>query len=135
MLADRPTADRAQPPDPCGRRRVTPPTTRRRPAHAVVPRRLTRRPAHAEHRGQLYDWSRRARPFALATVIQVSGSAPLPSGTALAVDAGGQMVGSISCGCVEGVYDLRQQLLADGGAPARACFGYSDDDAFAVGLT
>ncbi|MFI1359928.1 XdhC family protein [Streptomyces sp. NPDC020898] len=84
----------------------------------------------------LHDWCREARPFALATVIEVSGSAPLPPGTALAVDADGTAVGSISGGCVEGaVYELCQQVLADGGIPARARFGYSDDDAFAVGLT
>ncbi|MER5181028.1 XdhC/CoxI family protein [Streptomyces sp. NPDC002896] len=84
----------------------------------------------------LYNWCREARPFALATVIQVSGSAPLPPGTALAVDTDGQVVGSISGGCVEGaVYELCQQVLVDHGTPARARFGYSDDDAFAVGLT
>ncbi|MHA5050626.1 XdhC family protein [Streptomyces sp. SD15] len=84
----------------------------------------------------LYDWCREARPFALATVIQVSGSAPLPPGTALAVDADGEVVGSISGGCVEGaVYELCQQVLADNGTSARARFGYSDDDALAVGLT
>ncbi|MEV0642196.1 XdhC/CoxI family protein [Streptomyces sp. NPDC050619] len=84
----------------------------------------------------LYAWCREARPFALATVVQVSGSAPLPPGTALAVNADGDAVGSVSGGCVEGaVYELCQQILADGGAPARARFGYSDDDAFAVGLT
>ncbi|MDX3862783.1 XdhC family protein [Streptomyces europaeiscabiei] len=84
----------------------------------------------------LHAWCRDGRPFALATVVQVSGSAPLPPGTALAVDADGTVVGSISGGCVEGaVYDLCQQMLQNGGSPARARFGYSDDDAFAVGLT
>ncbi|WP_033319126.1 XdhC family protein [Streptomyces yerevanensis] len=84
----------------------------------------------------LYDWCRAARPFALATIVDVHGSAPLPVGTALAVDTDGNAVGSISGGCVEGaVYELCQQVLADRGAPARARFGYSDDDAFAVGLT
>ncbi|MFF6808167.1 XdhC family protein [Streptomyces sp. NPDC012616] len=84
----------------------------------------------------LYRWCREARPFALATVIRVSGSAPLPPGTALAVDAGGEAVGSISGGCVEGaVYELCTQVLESGEPPTRASFGYSDDDAFAVGLT
>jgi xanthine dehydrogenase accessory factor len=84
----------------------------------------------------LHQWCRRARPFALATVIHVSGSAPLPVGTALAVDADGTVVGSVSGGCVEGsVYELCQRVLAHGGPPARTSFGYSDDDAFAVGLT
>ncbi|MFI9167898.1 XdhC family protein [Streptomyces lincolnensis] len=84
----------------------------------------------------LHRWCREARPFALATVVEVTGSAPLPVGTSVAVDADGTAVGSISGGCVEGaVYDLCRQVLSDRGAPQRARFGYSDDDAFAVGLT
>ncbi|UUU29301.1 XdhC family protein [Streptomyces sp. CA-210063] len=84
----------------------------------------------------LHRWCREARPFALATVVDVRGSAPLPTGTSVAVDADGNVVGSISGGCVEGaVHDLCRQVLCDRGAPQRAWFGYSDDDAFAVGLT
>ncbi|GGK85092.1 XdhC family protein [Streptomyces flaveus] len=84
----------------------------------------------------LHQWCREAHPFALATVVHVSGSAPLPVGTAMAVDTDGTAVGSISGGCVEAaVYELCQHVLAHGGLPARAGFGYSDDDAFAVGLT
>ncbi|WP_327692497.1 XdhC family protein [Streptomyces sp. NBC_00459] len=84
----------------------------------------------------LYGWCRQDRPFALATIIQVSGSAPLPPGTALAVDTDGNAVGSISGGCVEGaVYELCTQVLESGEPPVRVSFGYSDSDAFAVGLT
>jgi xanthine dehydrogenase accessory factor len=84
----------------------------------------------------LLRWCRDARPFALATIIDVRGSAPLPIGTAVAVDTHGNAVGSISGGCVEGaVYDMCRQVLREGGIPHRARFGYSDDDAFAVGLT
>ncbi|MGW1270151.1 XdhC family protein [Streptomyces sp. NPDC002491] len=84
----------------------------------------------------LLRWCRDARPFALATVVDVRGSTPLPLGTAMAVDADGNAVGSVSGGCVEGaVYDLCRQALREGGAPHRAWFGFSDDDAFAVGLT
>ncbi|MFF9806559.1 XdhC family protein [Streptomyces coeruleorubidus] len=84
----------------------------------------------------LHGWCRAARPFALATVVGTRGSAPLPVGTAVAVDEDGNAVGSISGGCVEGaVYELCRQVLHDRGAPQRAWFGYSDDDAFAVGLT
>ncbi|MER6976268.1 XdhC family protein [Streptomyces carpinensis] len=84
----------------------------------------------------LHRWCREERPFALATVVAVTGSAPLPVGTSVAVDADGHAVGSISGGCVEGaVYELCRQVLRGGGAPQRAQFGYSDDDAFAVGLT
>ncbi|MEH0626528.1 XdhC/CoxI family protein [Streptomyces stelliscabiei] len=84
----------------------------------------------------LHRWCREARPFALATVVDVTGSAPLPVGTSVAVDEDGNAVGSISGGCVEGaVYELCRQALHDQGPPQRAWFGYSDDDAFAVGLT
>ncbi|GAA3853807.1 XdhC family protein [Streptomyces lacrimifluminis] len=84
----------------------------------------------------LHRWCREARPFALATVVDVTGSAPLPVGSSVAVDEDGNAVGSISGGCVEGaVYELCRQVLHDQGPPQRAWFGYSDDDAFAVGLT
>lgn len=84
----------------------------------------------------LYRWCREDRPFALASVIRVSGSAPLPPGTALAVDTDGEAVGSISGGCVEGaVHELCRQVPAGGEPLIRASFGYSDSDAFAVGLT
>ncbi|MCX5095882.1 XdhC family protein [Streptomyces sp. NBC_00365] len=84
----------------------------------------------------LHTWCGEARPFALATVVQVSGSAPLPVGTALAVDLDGNVVGSVSGGCVEGaVYELCRQVLKGDEPPTRARFGYSDNDAFAVGLT
>ncbi|WLW53450.1 XdhC family protein [Streptomyces sp. YU58] len=84
----------------------------------------------------LYRWCREARPFALATVVRVGGSAPLPPGTALAVGTDGEVVGSVSGGCVEGaVYDLCRRVLESGEPPVRTRFGYSDDDAFAVGLT
>jgi xanthine dehydrogenase accessory factor len=86
--------------------------------------------------GALHRWCREARPFALATVVDVTGSTPLPVGTSVAVDEDGNAIGSISGGCVEGaVYELCRQVLSDRGAPQRAWFGYSDDDAFAVGLT
>ncbi|MDT0572773.1 XdhC/CoxI family protein [Streptomyces sp. DSM 3412] len=84
----------------------------------------------------LHRWCREERPFALATVVGVTGSAPLPIGTSVAVDKDGNALGSISGGCVEGaVHELCQEVLHDQGAPQRARFGYSDDDAFAVGLT
>ncbi|WP_405529061.1 XdhC family protein [Streptomyces canus] len=84
----------------------------------------------------LHRWCRETRPFAVATVVDVTGSAPLPVGTSVAVDEDGNAIGSISGGCVEGaVYDLCRRVLHDQGSPQRARFGYSDGDAFAVGLT
>ncbi|MDX3458345.1 XdhC family protein [Streptomyces sp. ME02-8801-2C] len=85
--------------------------------------------------GELNRWLDEGREFAVATVVAVSGSAPRGPGAALAVDADGTAIGSVSGGCVEGaVYDLCTQALADG-ETVRERFGYSDEDAFAVGLT
>ncbi|CAM5706784.1 XdhC/CoxI family protein OS=Streptomyces alboniger OX=132473 GN=CP975_28770 PE=4 SV=1 [Streptomyces alboniger] len=84
---------------------------------------------------ELNRWVEQGRDFAVATVVAVGGSAPRQPGAALAVDADGTAIGSVSGGCVEGaVYDLCRQALDDGGTVLER-FGYSDDDAFAVGLT
>ncbi|MFE2597073.1 XdhC family protein [Streptomyces sp. NPDC059396] len=84
---------------------------------------------------ELHRWAGQGRDFAVATVVAVSGSAPRGPGAALAVDSGGTVIGSVSGGCVEGaVYELCRQALEDGATVVER-FGYSDDDAFAVGLT
>ncbi|MGK5696818.1 XdhC family protein [Streptomyces sp. URMC 128] len=85
--------------------------------------------------GQLHAWAEEGRDFAVATVVAVGGSAPRPPGAALAVCADGTAIGSVSGGCVEGaVYDLCLQALQDRETRVER-FGYSDEDAFAVGLT
>ncbi|MGI5459095.1 XdhC family protein [Streptomyces sp. CA-249302] len=84
---------------------------------------------------ELNRWVEQGRDFAVATVVAVGGSAPRQPGAALAVDADGTAIGSVSGGCVEGaVYELCRQALADGETVLER-FGYSDEDAFAVGLT
>ncbi|SEE31557.1 XdhC family protein [Streptomyces sp. Ag109_O5-10] len=84
---------------------------------------------------ELSRWVADGRGFAVATVVAVGGSAPRQPGAALAVDAEGTAVGSVSGGCVEGaVYELCRQALEDGETVLER-FGYSDEDAFAVGLT
>jgi xanthine dehydrogenase accessory factor len=84
---------------------------------------------------ELRRWRAEGRDFAVATVIATQGSAPREPGAALAVDRDGQVIGSVSGGCVEAaVYDLCRQALADDtGTTAR--FGYSAADAFEVGLS
>lgn len=84
---------------------------------------------------ELHRWVEQGREFAVATVVAVGGSAPRQPGAALAVDSEGTAIGSVSGGCVEGaVYELCQQALEDGRTVVER-FGYSDEDAFAVGLT
>ncbi|GAA2314064.1 XdhC family protein [Streptomyces caniferus] len=84
---------------------------------------------------ELHRWVEQGRDFAVATVVATHGSAPRHPGAALAVDSDGTAIGSVSGGCVEGaVYELCQEALQTG-EPVLERFGYSDEDAFAVGLT
>ncbi|WP_186778177.1 XdhC family protein [Streptomyces salinarius] len=84
---------------------------------------------------ELNRWLAEGREFAVATVVSVGGSAPRGPGAALAVDSDGTAIGSVSGGCVEGaVYELCSDALRSG-ETVRERFGYSDEDAFAVGLT
>ncbi|MFF3332364.1 XdhC family protein [Streptomyces sp. NPDC002888] len=83
----------------------------------------------------LGGWYGAGVPFGLATVVGVSRSAPRDPGAAMAVGPGGEVAGSVSGGCVEGaVFELAQEVVASGEARLES-FGYSDEDAFAVGLT
>ena len=79
----------------------------------------------------LLSWDR----FAVASVVAVRGSAPRPVGAAMAVGPSGEVIGSVSGGCVEAeVYELARTVL-ETSVPAFTTFGYSDDTAFSVGLT
>ena len=72
---------------------------------------------------------------AVATVVGAGGSVPRPVGTSMLVSESGDVLGSLSGGCVEGaVVAAALEVIADGG-PRRESFGYSSEDAFAVGLT
>ncbi|WP_019630768.1 XdhC family protein [Actinomadura atramentaria] len=85
--------------------------------------------------GDIAAWYADGRTFGLATVVGAFRSAPRPPGAAMAVDPGGEVVGSVSGGCVEGaVYELAREVVASG-EPVVRRYGVSDDDAFAVGLT
>lgn len=85
--------------------------------------------------GTLAAWYAEGRQFAMASVVAISGSAPRELGAVLAVDAAGVAVGSVSGGCVEAaVYELCREVL-ETGEPVLHEYGFSDEDAFAVGLT
>jgi xanthine dehydrogenase accessory factor len=83
----------------------------------------------------LLEWQRTTEHFALATVVGTASSAPRPAGATLAVHPDGRIVGNVSGGCVEpAVVQLAGEVLATG-RTERVRFGYSDDEALAVGLT
>jgi len=80
-------------------------------------------------------WWTSGETVGLATVVRTFSSAPREPGAALAVSAGGEVVGSVSGGCVEGAtYELATSVMASG-QPVLQRYGISDDDAFSVGLT
>lgn len=80
------------------------------------------------------DWHRAGRGAALATVIETWGSAPRPVGSQLVVSREGEMMGSVSGGCVEGAVVVEAMAALADGRPRVLTFGVSDDEAFAVGL-
>jgi xanthine dehydrogenase accessory factor len=80
-------------------------------------------------------WSAAGRRLALARVVGVEGSAPRPPGAAMAVNEEGEVTGSVSGGCVETAVVADALAALQEGKPHLATFGYSDAEAFAVGLT
>ncbi len=84
---------------------------------------------------ELMEAWRAGEVVGVGTVVSTQRSAPRPPGAAMLVMADGSAVGSVSGGCVEGaVYELAESVVADG-TPVLQRFGFSDEQAFAVGLT
>ncbi len=80
------------------------------------------------------QWVESGTPAALATVIETWGSAPRQPGALLAISAKGELVGSVSGGCVESAVAAEAFEAMEEGDCRLLEFGVSDDDAFAVGL-
>ena len=88
-----------------------------------------------EELSTLRRWQQEDARFGLATVISTSRSAPRRPGATMALHPDGEVIGSVSGGCVEGaVVEVAKEVLASG-TPQRVTYGISDDEAFAVGLT
>ena len=84
---------------------------------------------------QLLQWWERGETVGMGTVVATWRSAPRPPGASMLVGPGGEAVGSVSGGCVEGaVYELSQSVVKSG-SPVLHRYGVSDEDAYAVGLT
>ena len=66
----------------------------------------------------------------------VDGSGPRDPGATMVVSDAGEVAGSVSGGCVEGTVVVEALAVLAGERPRGVVsFGYSDDEAFAVGLT
>jgi xanthine/CO dehydrogenase XdhC/CoxF family maturation factor len=83
---------------------------------------------------QAAGWRAAGKGVALATVVNTWGSSPRPAGSKLVVEQGGEFIGSVSGGCVEGaVIEEALGAIADG-KPRLLSFGVSNEQAWEVGL-
>ncbi|HEX3426424.1 MAG TPA: XdhC family protein [Acidimicrobiales bacterium] len=81
-------------------------------------------------------WTEAGHRVAVARVVGLEGSGPRDPGATMVVNDKGEVAGSVSGGCVEGaVVSEAMDILAGDGQPRLVTFGYSDDQAFSVGLT
>lgn len=81
-------------------------------------------------------WRGQNKRVVVARVVDIEGSGPRDPGAAMAVNQDGEVSGSVSGGCVEGaVVACALDILASASPGRLVKFGYSDDEAFAVGLT
>lgn len=83
---------------------------------------------------QALEWVKADKGAALATVIETWGSAPRRAGAQMVVSGAGDMMGSVSGGCVEGAVVVEAMEALEDGNPRLLEYGVSDGDAFAVGL-
>jgi xanthine dehydrogenase accessory factor len=85
--------------------------------------------------GDLDRWRRQGKRVVIARVVDTEGSGPREAGAAMAVSQDGEVIGSVSGGCVEGAVVTEAIDILATGERRIVSFGFSDDDAFAVGLT
>ncbi len=83
---------------------------------------------------QAAAWRDDGRRVALATVVATWGSSPRPVGSQLAVDGDGNMVGSVSGGCIEGAVVHEAGSVMEDGTPKLLEYGVTDEMAWEVGL-
>lgn len=83
---------------------------------------------------QAAAWRGTDRTVALATVVRTWGSSPRPVGSQLAVEDGGDMVGSVSGGCIEGAVIGEAMEVMEDGKPRLLEFNVSNEQAWDVGL-
>ncbi|MGH9039727.1 MAG: XdhC family protein [Acidimicrobiia bacterium] len=84
---------------------------------------------------ELARWRAAGKRAALARVVDIEGSAPRDPGAAMAVNEDGEVIGSVSGGCVEGAVLTEGLSVLRRGEPKLVTYGIADEDAFAVGLT
>ncbi len=81
------------------------------------------------------QWIAEGRRAVMGTIVRTWGSAPRPVGSLVVIRDDGQVVGSVSGGCIEDdlVDKVRSKALALG-RPQRLTYGITADEAFRFGL-
>lgn len=80
-------------------------------------------------------WLAEGQEVGLATVVKTWGSAPRQVGARMAFTGSGEMVGSVSGGCVEGAVLEEGARILEMRAPRLLRFGVTNDQAWEVGLS
>jgi xanthine dehydrogenase accessory factor len=84
---------------------------------------------------ELASWWEAGATVGMGTVVAILGSSPREPGASMVVGPNGEVVGSVSGGCVEAaVYELSRRAAATG-SPALVRYGISGGDPYAPGLT
>ena len=90
--------------------------------------------AHDDVLATVAAWHTEGRRTAIATVVDTWGSSPRPVGSQLGIDDDGNLVGSVSGGCIEGAVAREAIEVMGDGEPRLLEFGVSDEQAWEVGL-
>jgi xanthine/CO dehydrogenase XdhC/CoxF family maturation factor len=89
---------------------------------------------HDEVLEQLRSWQDAGKRVAVATVVSTWGSSPRPVGSQLGISEAGEMVGSVSGGCIEGAVVKEALEVMAGDTPKLLDYGVSNEQAWEVGL-
>lgn len=84
---------------------------------------------------EIEGWFDEDRRVAVATVVDVWGSAPRRPGAKMAISSEREIAGSVSGGCVEGAVVAEAETVIETGRPKLLTFGVADEDAWEVGLS
>jgi xanthine/CO dehydrogenase XdhC/CoxF family maturation factor len=84
---------------------------------------------------QIESWRSQGSAVALATVVEVWGSAPRPLGSKMAIRDDGEMAGSVSGGCVEAAVCQEAETVLASGDARLVRYGVADEDAWSLGLS
>ncbi|MGB0387833.1 MAG: XdhC family protein [Ardenticatenaceae bacterium] len=82
----------------------------------------------------IQTWRDEGKKVALATVVSAAGSAPRREGAKLVVSSDGEMVGSVSGGCVESDVIIQALDVLQEGQPRLLSYAITDEMVWEVGL-